>query len=229
MNNSLAIIPARGGSKRIPRKNIKFFNEKPIIAYSIQAAIQSGLFTEIMVSTDDAEIASIAKEYGAKIPFERSIKNSDDFAGTEDVIAEVLEDYAKQNLKFENVCCIYPTAPLISVKRIVEGFNKMKSNNFQTLFPVVRFGYPILRALKTDNGRLEMAWPENEDKRSQDLGNYFHDAGQFYWMVAESFMSTKKLFTGNTGYIELSEMEVQDIDNMEDWNLAELKFKSING
>lgn len=228
MSKNLCIIPARGGSKRIPRKNIKLFLGKPIIAYSIEAAIKSNIFDEVMVSTDDEEIANIAKKFGAKYPFNRSEKNANDFSSTEDVIIEVLEYYEKKNIKFEYVCCIYPTAPFISSERLIEGFNKLICNNLQTLFPVVSFSYPILRALKSINEKLKMVWPENEDKRSQDLETYFHDSGQFYWIKSEEFKRDKKLFTDNTGFIELSQMEVQDIDNIDDWNLAELKYKKIN-
>tara|TARA_B110000503_G_scaffold131871_1_gene207070 strand:+ start:656 stop:1354 length:699 start_codon:yes stop_codon:yes gene_type:complete len=224
--SNLCIIPARGGSKRIPRKNIKSFLGKPIIAYSIEAAINSGVFDEIMVSTDDIEIAEIARKYGAKVPFFRSNQNADDFSSTEDVIIEVLENY--ENEMFEYVCCIYPTAPFVKSERILEGFNKLKDHNLTTLFPIVSFSYPILRALKTYEGRLNMVWPENEDKRSQDFETYFHDSGQFYWIKSKEFKINRKLFTHNTGFIKLSNLEVQDIDNFEDWYLAEIKYIKIN-
>lgn len=182
--NNLAIIPARGGSKRIPRKNIKDFLGKPIIAYSIEVALMSGLFEEVMVSTDDAEIAEVAIKFGAKVPFIRSAKNATDTATTIAVINEVLVEY-KSRLKrdFKRVCCIYPTAPLIEPHDLIDGYNLLLEKNYQALFPVVPFSYPIWRGLERDEtGLTRIIWPENKDVRTQDLKKVYHDAGQWYWV-----------------------------------------------
>lgn len=225
---NLAIIPARGGSQRIPRKNIKDFLGKPIIAYSIETAIKSNLFDEIMVSTDDVEIAEVAKKFGAKIPFYRSAKNSDNFATTADAINEVLDEYKKLNIEFENFCCLYSTAPFVTSQRLVDAYNLMIQKYYDSVFPVNKFGYPIQRALKIENERISMIWEENYNKRSQDLIPAYHDAGQFYWMNTNKFIEQKKVFTANSGAIILSDLEVQDIDNETDWKLAELKYRLIN-
>lgn len=223
---NIAIIPARGGSKRIPRKNIKNFLGKPIIAYSIEVALKSGLFDEVMVSTDDEEIAEIAKRYGAKVPFLRSEKNSDDFATTAVVLEEVLSEYKNTlGLEFDYFCCIYPTAPLITAKKLNEAFEIMNHKNLDALFPVVKFSYPIQRALKLENNKISMISPENIAKRSQDLIPAFHDAGQFYFMKTNLFLLKKEIFTDNTGSVEFSALEVQDIDNETDWKIAEMKYK----
>ena len=226
---NIAIIPARGGSKRIPRKNMKIFLGKPIIAYSIEAAIKSGLFDDVMVSTDDEEIAKIAKKHGAKVPFMRSAKASDDFATTADVLIEVLSEYKNKGTEFEHFCCIYPTAPFVTSEKLQESFLNLKQNNFDAVFPVVKFSYPIQRALKIKNSKVSMIEPENMQKRSQDLMDAFHDAGQFYFMKTKLFLLNKEIFTDNTGAIELSELEVQDIDNETDWQIAEMKYKLQNG
>ena len=224
----LAIIPARGGSKRIPRKNIKLFLGKPIIEYSIKAALDSGLFDEVMVSTDDREIADISINAGAKVPFFRSEKTANDFAHIADVIEEVLIEYQKIGKIFDAFCCIFPTAPFLLPNRLVEGFNLMTDKNFDSIFPVLRFSYPIQRALKIEDGKVSMILPENFNKRSQDLMPSYHDSGQFYWMKTKEFDKQKRLFAENSGAIILTEMEVQDIDNDEDWEIAELKYKMIN-
>ncbi len=231
MNNikNIAIIPARGGSKRIPRKNIKNFLGKPIIAYSIEAAIKSNLFDEVMVSTDDKEIADIAIKYGAKVPFMRTAETANDFATTADVIIEVINDYEKIKKRFETCCCIYPTAPLIKIENIINAYKLLINENFESVFPVVKFSYPIFRALKVENNKVKMIWEENLTKRSQDLPDAFHDAGQFYFMRTEAFLLNCEIFTDNTGAIELSELEVQDIDTETDWKLAEMKYKILNG
>jgi len=224
----IAIIPARGGSKRIPRKNIKDFLGKPIIAYSIEASIKSGLFDEIMVSTDDKEIAEIANKYGAKIPFMRSNKNANDFASTEEVIFEVLEEYKICGSEYYYLCCIYPTAPFVTAKKLKDSFKLMLDKNAEGIIPVVKFSYPIQRAFRINSkNNLEYIWPENIDKRSQDLETSYHDAGQFYWSNVKSFYKNKNLVTDNTMPFVLTEMEVQDIDTEEDWRLAEIKFKRL--
>ncbi|MFW5887043.1 MAG: pseudaminic acid cytidylyltransferase [Bacteroidota bacterium] len=227
---NLCIIPARGGSKRIPRKNIKNFLCKPIIAYSIEAAQNSGLFDEIMVSTDDPEIADIAQQYGAQVPFFRSPENANDFATLADVLIEVISQYKKSGKLFENSCCILPTAPLISANRIKESFTKLVNENLESVLPVVEFSYPILRALEFDNdNKLKMIWPEHLKTRSQDLKPAYHDSGSFYWVRTEALLNQKTLFCKNGSAIVLPETEVQDIDNETDWELAELKYKLING
>lgn len=223
--NNIAIIPARGGSKRIPRKNIKLFASQPIIAYSIKAALDSGLFSEVMVSTDDEEIAKVAQDYGAKVPFLRSAKNASDFATTASVLLEVLEQYKHQRQTFDNVCCLYPTAPLVTSERLAEAFELLKNQNLDSVFPVLAYSYPIQRALVMKGQCIEMRQPENKLVRSQDLETTYHDSGQFYWLNVERFMASQEIYMKNSGAIVLSEMEAQDIDNEDDWKLAELKFK----
>ena len=221
---NLCIIPARGGSKRIPRKNIKSFLGKPIIAYSIEVALESELFDEVMVSTDDEEIAEVAKQYGAKVPFMRSAESAGDMATTSEVLIEVLNRYAKNNQHIKNACCIYSTAPLLKQDYLVEAYNLMLNEGFETVFPVLEFSYPIWRSLKiNEQGKTEMNWPQHLNSRSQDLPKAYHDAGQFYWFDVETFQKSKLLFSANSGSIVLNEMEVQDIDNPSDWRLAELK------
>jgi len=228
LTNNICIIPARGGSKRIPRKNIKLFLGKPIIAYSIEAAINSNIFDEIMVSTDDIEIASIAKEYGAKVPFFRSEKNSNDFSTTSVVIEEVILEYKKLGKYFDQFCCCYPTAPFVTPERLTQGLEVLDNNDVESVFPIVEFDYPILRSFKlNDNKYLDYNWPEYINSRSQDLPNSYHDAGQWYWIKATAFETYRNLFTPKTKAIQLSTTEVQDIDNENDWNLAELKFRKI--
>jgi pseudaminic acid cytidylyltransferase len=228
VKKKLAIITARGGSKRIPRKNIKLFNGFPIIKYSIEAALKSNEFDEVMVSTDDKEIAEIAIKYGASVPFFRSQKNSDDHSGTAEVIEEVILDYKNKNKLFDYVCCIYPTAPFVSSLIIKEAMNKLISLDADCVLPVVRYGYPIQRSLKIENDFAKMIWPENYFARSQDLRPTFHDCGQFYCLNVKSLLEQKKLFAEKTIPIEISELEMQDIDNEVDWKLAELKYKLIH-
>lgn len=221
---NLCIIPARGGSKRIPRKNIKNFLGKPIILYSIEAALESNLFDEVMVSTDDQEIAELAVASGAKVPFIRSQGASTDFATTYDVILEVLQDYENRGVFFKNACCLYPCAPLIRVEKLIEAYHKLK--RFETVFPVVKYNYPIQRALiMNENEEISFIHPEFEFSRSQDLTGSFHDAGQFYWIVVSAMFKNKTIMSKNTGAVVLSEMDTQDIDTLLDWKLAEFKFK----
>lgn len=226
--NNLCIIPARGGSKRIPRKNIKDFLGKPIIAYSIEAALQSGLFSEVMVSTDYEEIAEIAVKYGAKVPFMRSKKTADDYATTLDVINEVVKNYENKGQIFESICCIYATAPFVSIKHLKKSFKIFETNQFDALFPVMAFGFPVQRAIRVNNHRSEFMYPEHVNTRSQDLEKTYHDAGQFYWMKYNLGKSEKSLMTGNTGAYIISELEGQDIDNEVDWQLAELKYELVH-
>lgn len=225
----VAMITARGGSKRIPRKNIKEFCGKPIIAYSIEAALASGVFDTVMVSTDDEEIAAIAKQYGAEVPFYRSEKTSNDFATTADVILEVLEEYEKRGESFDMVCCIYPTAPFLTAKRLKEAVEKLEAADADTLLPVVAFSYPVQRALVVRDEKLVFEYPEYMDSRSQDLEKHYHDVGQFYVLKSEAFKKNKKLMLGNILPYEISEMEVQDIDNQTDWEIAEMKYEILKG
>ena len=226
--NCIAIITARGGSKRIPRKNVKDFLGQPIIKYSIDAALQSSCFREVMVSTDDKEIAEISAACGATVPFLRSAATSGDFATTVDVLDEVIAEYGKQGRTFTYCCCIYPTAALISSKRLLEGYALLVNSNADSVIPVVRFSYPIQRAFKITDGRLSMIWPENLKKRSQDLMPAYQDCGQFYWMKTESFLKNRAILTDNTVALEMPESEIQDIDNEEDWKLAEMKFQLLS-
>ncbi len=225
---NIAIIPARGGSKRIPRKNLKSFLDKPIIAYSIEAALKSGLFTEVMVSTDDAEIAEVARKYGAQVPFLRSPETSDDFATTAAVLLEVLENYKVQGKDITYACCIYPTAPLLQSETLAQGYELIQHQNFDTVFPVLKYSYPIWRSLKIEESKALLNWPENLTKRSQDLPDAYHDAGQFYWFNTHAFLTKQALFTDNSGVITLDELEAQDIDTLTDWKLAELKYKLLH-
>ncbi|MFM1771003.1 MAG: hypothetical protein RLZZ71_145 [Bacteroidota bacterium] len=223
----LAIIPARAGSKRIPRKNIRTFLGKPVIAYSIEAALNTKLFDEVMVSTDDLEIARIAKDYGARVPFLRSEKMSNDHASTMDVIEEVLKEYGQFNQIYESVCCIYACAPFVNAERILEGYNLMVNKNFDSVFPVLPFGFPIQRALRVSHGKITYFSPEHALSRSQDLEKGYHDAGQFYWMNPVICSLKKGIFTDNSGGLFISELEGQDIDNESDWKLAELKYEFL--
>ncbi|WP_264535079.1 pseudaminic acid cytidylyltransferase [Flavobacterium sp. N1736] len=227
MKNCLAIITARGGSKRIPRKNIKNFLGNPIIKYSIDAALQAGCFTEVMVSTDDEEIATLALSLGAKVPFMRSNENSNDFATTAEVITEVLEMYKKAGQHFDYACCIYPTAPFVTDFKLQHAYKMLIEKNAETVVPVVSFGFPILRSLKMENGLIKMNWPEYISTRSQDLAPAYHDCGQFYFIQTDLFLKNKKLFSDNSVGYEMPESEVQDIDTEEDWKVAEIKYSFL--
>lgn len=222
----VAIIPARGGSKRIPRKNIKLFLGKPIIAYSIEAAFKSNLFEEVMVSTDDEEIANLARQLGANVPFMRSAKNADDFATTVDVLLEVIQSYEKRGRSFAYGCCIYPTAPFVSADLLKKAYDKLIAQELDTVFPVLKYSFPIQRALRINpEQKVEMWQPEHLTTRSQDLEPAFHDAGQFYWFQTAALSREQQLLTDNTGGILLSEMDAHDIDNMEDWQVAAFKYQ----
>ena len=184
---NIAIIPARGGSKRIPRKNIRPFLGKPVIAYSIAAALQSGLFDEVMVSTDDEEIAEVARQYGAKVPFMRSATTADDYATTADVMLEVLECYKKQGIEFDTLCCVYSTAPFVTADSLKSAYHLLAEKKFDAVFTAVAYSYPVQRGLKIDDGKIRMVWPEYRKSRSQDLETIYHDAGQFYVSRVGSF------------------------------------------
>jgi pseudaminic acid cytidylyltransferase len=224
MKKCVAIITARGGSKRIPRKNIKNFLGSPIIKYSIDAALNAGCFDEIMVSTDDKEIAELAISLGAKVPFMRSNTNSNDFATTADVVAEVIDMYEQHNKYFDYACCIYPTAPFVTAVKLEKAYKMLIKKDVDSIVPVVKFGFPILRSLKMKNGKIKMNWPEHTNTRSQDLAPAYHDSGQFYFLKIDAFKKQKKLFTDNSIGYEMPESEVQDIDTEEDWKIAEIKF-----
>lgn len=226
---AIAIITARGGSKRIPRKNIKPFLGKPMLVYSIEAALKAGIFEEVMVSTEDEEIAQIARDAGAKVPFMRSAETSNDYATTADVIREVVEEYAKRGKNFETFCCIYPTAPFITPKRLREGMEILVEKEADSVMPVVSFSFPPQRCVVIRDGKLVPKWPENMPKRSQDLEPFYHDCGQFYCVDTKRFMQQGQIIMKNTCPLILSEMEVQDIDTEEDWKLAEVKYQILKG
>lgn len=221
---NLCIIPARGGSKRIPRKNIKPFMGKPIIAYSIEAALKSGLFDEVMVSTDDVEFAEVAKQFGAEVPFLRSEKTANDYAGLTDVIDEVVATYKERGVVFDNYCCLLSTAPFVNSDLLKQSYDLFVEKKFDTLRPIVRFDYPIQRAYRMDNDNVvSFMQPEYLNTRSQDLEKAYHDAGLFYWGTCAVG------FKGNKwgGYV-IDESVCQDIDTEDDWRMAELKFKLLN-
>lgn len=225
--NHLAIITARGGSKRIPRKNIKSFCGKPILCYSIEAALSSGAFEEVMVSTDDEEIAQIAKTAGAKVPFFRSLESSGDHATTDDVIMEVLKAYQQLGRNFDAFCCIYPTAPFLSKERLRSAMELLKEAD--SVMPVVPFSYPPQRGLVINSmGFVERQFPEYATARSQDLPKIYHDCGQFYACRTDAFLAAGTTDVERLVPLVLSELEVQDIDTMEDWELAELKYRMLH-
>lgn len=225
--SSIAIIPARGGSKRIPRKNIRPFLGKPIIAYAIEAAQQSGLFKEIMVSTDDAEIADVARQYGASVPFMRSEKNADDFASTVDVLLEVLDEFARRGQSFRHVCCLYPTAPFVTGELLRQTHQTLVEKAVALVYPLQRFRFPIQRAFFLREGLIQWADPESFLKRSQDLEPAYHDAGQFYWFDVAQLLHQRQLPGLTAGGVEISEMQAHDIDSEEDWPIAEFKYQLL--
>ena len=225
---NVAIITARGGSKRIPRKNIRDFCGKPIIAYGINAALKSELFDEVMVSTDDEEIAEISMKYGAKVPFYRSAETSNDYATTMDVLKEVISVYEKQGRMFDHMCCIYPTAPFVTPGKIKKGYEQLINSGLDMMIPVVKFECPPQWGLTIGkDGFLKYCFPEYINVRSQDLEPLYHDAGQFQWYSVEQCCHNNKTKLDITTII-LPEMEVQDIDNESDWELAEMKYMMLN-
>lgn len=225
--SSVAIITARGGSKRIPRKNIKEFCGKPILLYSVEAALQSGAFDEVMISTDDEEIAELGRLAGASIPFFRSAETSGDFASTDDVIMEVLKSYEKEGLFFDRFCCIYPTAPFLTPRRLSDAMELL--DQADSVLPVVPFSYPPQRGLILNpEGELRRQYPEHALTRSQDLPTVYHDAGQFYACRTAPFMAAGTTDVDNMIPLILPETEVQDIDTEEDWRMAELKYHFLH-
>ncbi len=224
--SSVAIITARGGSKRIPRKNIKPFCGIPIIAYSIQAALESELFDEVMVSTDDMEIADVAHRYGASVPFMRSERASNDFATTADVLVEVIEEYNALDKGFEYACCIYPTAPFVTPQKLRDAYSMLVDDDAcETVFVSTAFSFPPQRGLLDESGYGVWWHPQYALMRSQDLPSIYHDAGQFYFFTTGSFLKSRMLVGQNSRMLLVSEMEAQDIDNPDDWELAEMKYR----
>ncbi len=228
MSKSIAIITARGGSKRIPKKNIRDFCGKPIICYAIEAALKSGMYDTVMVSTDSEEIADIAKKNGAEVPFMRSEKASDDYATTADVLLEVLEQYRELGQEFDYMTCIYPTAPFVTAGKLTKAMDSLKEKRAKQVMPVTAFSYPPLRGYVMQDGVLNMKWPEYFRTRSQDLEPLYHDAGQFYCYQVQGFLKSRgQIVSGIVPFI-VDEMEVQDIDNETDWKLAELKYSFMH-
>ncbi|MEL0659635.1 pseudaminic acid cytidylyltransferase [Psychromonas arctica] len=225
---NIAIIPARGGSKRIPRKNIKLFHGKPMIAYSIEAAQNSGCFDKIIVSTDDQEIADVALQYGAEVPFIRPANIADDFATTLDVMQHAINWCTEQDWDIRLVCCVYATAPFIQPKYIVQGLRLISCDNVEYAFSATTFPFAIQRAIiMTSDGFVKMMHPEHLNTRSQDLEETYHDAGQFYWGKASAFLMGKAIFAEHSKAILIPRKHVQDIDTPEDWELAESLFKTL--
>ena len=224
---AIAIITARGNSKRIPGKNKKDFLGRPIICYSIEAALASGLFEEIMVSTDDEEIAEIARNAGAAVPFMRSEETANDYATTDDVLMEVLGEYERRGRRFDYMACIYPTAPFVTAEKLKTAMELLRKEDASGIMPVVAFSFPPQRGMEVRDGRLKYCYPENAMKRSQDLETVYHDCGQFYCYHVERYLACKGDLPD--GYVPLvvSEMEVQDIDNLSDWKIAEIKYRMM--
>lgn len=221
------MITARGGSKRIPRKNVKEFCGKPILAYSIKAAIESDVFDEVMISTEDDEIADIAQQYGAVFPFRRSDEMAGDHAMTIDVMLEVVNEYKKRGKIPESVCCIYPTAPFITAEKLREANALFEESRVDAVIPIVKFSFPPQRCFVLDEQYIKYKWRKYELSRSQDLEPLYHDAGQFYFIRTEVMISQHTLVPEKTSPLIMDEMEVQDIDNMDDWNIAEIKYQAM--
>lgn len=225
MPNSLCIIPARGGSKRIPNKNIKEFLGKPIISYSIETALKSGLFNEVMVSTDCTQIKKISLKHGAKVPFLRSKSNSDDFATTIDVVNEVLREYQVLGREFDELCVLYPCAPFVNIEALSKASQMLEE--YDCVIPVVKFDFPPLRSFYISESKLFYKWPDFEKSRSQDLEELYHDAGQWYFLRNKDSFHTSLVKRSTYPFI-LDPIRVQDIDSISDWKLAELKFQLLS-
>lgn len=224
----VAVIPARGGSKRIPRKNIKAFHGKPMIVYSIEAAIASGCFDKVIVSTDDTEIAAVAVAHGAEVPFLRPEEIADDYATTMDVMAHAIHWCQSEGWDVEAVCCLYATAPFVLPEDLQQGYALLRDSDVQFAFSATSFPFPIQRAIKLDEfGSVSMFSPENEQVRSQDLEEAYHDAGQFYWGKTEAFLTKLSIFSPHSKAVLLPRNRVQDIDTPEDWELAESLFSAL--
>ncbi|WP_434777348.1 pseudaminic acid cytidylyltransferase [Neisseria sp. Ec49-e6-T10] len=227
---NIAIIPARGGSKRIPHKNIKNFCGKPMIAWPIEAALESNCFDSVIVSTDSVEIASVAQSFGAQVPFIRPAELSDDFTGTTAVIKHAVRSISNIMQDIENVCCLYATAPFVQPQNLIDSFNVLNNNDCDFVFSVTSFAFPIQRAIKiTSNNRVQMFQPEMFVKRSQDLEEAYHDAGQFYWGTTKAWLEEKSIFSSGSVPFVLPRYRVQDIDTHEDWVRAEYMFAAMTG
>lgn len=225
----IAVIPARGGSKRIPRKNIRAFCGKPIIAYSISAALDTGLFDQVVVSTDDDEIASVARTFGAATPFVRPKEIADDFTGTNAVVKHTVSWFTERNHDVTHACCIYATAPLIQPHFITEGYEALAASDAAFAFSVTSYAFPIQRALRLiADGRVDSIYPEHRMTRSQDLEHAYHDAGQFYWGTARAFLDDTPLFSPRSIGVVLPRFLVQDIDTPEDWEQAEWMYQAMS-
>jgi len=222
---NICVIPARGGSKRIPKKNIKFFLGKPIIAYSIEKTLNSKLFDKVIVSTDDEEIAKVAKEYGAEVPFVRPKELSDDYTGTNDVVKHAINWFLDQGMEINYACCVYATAPFVDAQYLKQGLESLSNSNQLFAFSVTSFPFPIQRAIKIDNGKVSMFYPEHLSSRSQDLEEAYHDAGQFYWGKPQAFLDNVSMFSEKSIPVVLPKKIVQDIDTLEDWHRAESMYK----
>ena len=224
----LAVIPARGGSKRIPRKNIKMFCGKPMIAWSIEAALQSGCFDKVIVSTDDEEIAEVARQYGASVPFMRPAELSDDYTGTIPVIRQAIEWCNANGFDPQQVCCLYATAPFISPEDLRRGLGILEQTGCQYAFSATSYAFPIQRAIRlTGTGHVEMFNAEHFNTRSQDLEESYHDAGQFYWGLASAWLQERMIFSPDSSVVLLPRHRVQDIDTPEDWIRAEWLYKAF--
>ncbi|WP_407315693.1 pseudaminic acid cytidylyltransferase [Pseudomonas sp. nanlin1] len=224
----IAVIPARGGSKRIPRKNIKMFGGRPMIAWSIEAALNSGSFDQVLVSTDDMEIAEVARDHGAQVPFMRPLELADDYTGTIPVVRHAVQWICDNVGSVDKACCIYATAPFIDGNDIRKGLDSLQQGATDYAFSVTRYAFPIQRALKlTGNGRVQMFEPQYFHTRSQDLDEAYHDAGQFYWGTARAWLDSRPIFTPNAAAVILPSYRVQDIDTPEDWVRAELMHNML--
>ncbi|MFP8965836.1 pseudaminic acid cytidylyltransferase [Pokkaliibacter sp. CJK22405] len=228
MSSRVAVIPARGGSKRIPRKNIRPFAGRPLISYSIQAALDSGVCDRVLVSTDDEEIAEVARTCGAEVPFVRPADLSDDFTGTGAVVNHALRELEHSGVAIDYVCCIYATAPLIRAERVRAAFEALaQAPEMSHAFSVGRYGYPVMRSLVSEGQGVRMLFPEHMGTRSQDLPPVFHDAGQFYWSRRQALADNVLMFSPHSIPIELPAWEVQDIDTPEDWRRAEILYEIL--
>jgi pseudaminic acid cytidylyltransferase len=224
----LCVIPARGGSKRIPRKNIRAFLGKPIIAYSIEAARQAGVFSAIIISTDDEEIAAVGRAYGAEVPFLRPPHLSDDFTGTVPVVRHAIREMARLGADSEAVCCLYPTAPFVSAATLLLGMDQLQRTASNFAFTVTGFDFPIQRALRTDEmGRLSPLDPVSMPLRSQDLEERWHDAGQFYWGTRAAWLDEQQSLWQGAAAVKIPRFQAQDIDTLEDWDFAEQLFRHL--
>ena len=226
---NIAIIPARGGSKRIPKKNIKDFLGKPIIAYSIEMAISCKLFNKVIVSTDDQEIKDVAIKYGAKVPFIRPKEIADDFTGTHEVIGHAVKWLEDNGETMDYVCCIYPTAPLIEKDDLIKGFEIIQTGKWNSVMAATNFSYPIFRSFENlPDGGLKMIFPEHYSSRSQDLPEVYHDAGLFYWAKPETWKKKPEGYSDKNSIVKIPNYRIQDIDTLEDWKRAEIIYKIKN-